>query len=74
MGVLNKIERFLKFAENFMPIVEVFVPGARNVTDAVKKIHADPARNDNEADKLNAAVADNHEARLSVVEKRLGIK
>lgn len=83
MGFKSVLKKIGKIGLNQgLPIAEAFgVPGASLVHDAVKEIHADEKRPNDDAVLLTAtavdeldARTDDIETRLAVLEKRAGIK
>lgn len=71
IGWLKKIG---KTAWALRDLVKLFgIPGASTVLMAVEAIIKDPNRPNEDAYALLAAAVDNHERRLQVIEKRVGI-
>jgi hypothetical protein len=75
MGWPSRLKKIIEVAGTVAGVAQIAgVPGASTVSDVVEGIHKDPGRPNEDADAVVAAAVDNHERRLLVIEKRLGIK
>jgi hypothetical protein len=75
MGWPSRFKKIIEAASTVAGIASIAgVPSASTISSVVEAIHKDPNRPNEDADAINAAAIDNHERRLLIIEKKLGIQ